>query len=85
MIEKTVTVKLKSGMESRPVAMFVQTANQFKSSIHIQSHQAKINAKSIMGMMSLGVLEGEEIKLSADGPDEEEAISALIDFLNQSE
>jgi len=58
MTEKKVMVKIASGLEARPVALFVQVASQFQSSIYVSMQNKKVNAKSIMGMMSLGILEG---------------------------
>lgn len=84
MIKKTMTVKIASGFEARPVALFVQVASQFESSIHVEMQEKKVNAKSIMGMMSLGVLEGEEIEVIAEGKDEAEAIQEIEKYLSAS-
>lgn len=81
MTEKKIMVKIASGLEARPVALFVQVASQFQSSIYVAMQNKKVNAKSIMGMMSLGVLEGENIVLTAEGPDEVEAIDKLEEYL----
>ncbi len=70
-------------MEARPVALFVQVASQFESNIYVEMQDKKVNAKSIMGMMSLGVLEGEDITISADGSDEEKAITELEKYLSE--
>ncbi len=78
-------VKIASGLEARPVALFVQVASQFQSSIYVAMQNKKVNAKSIMGMMSLGVLEGENIVLTAEGPDEVEAIDKLERYLTNEE
>lgn len=83
MTEKKITVKIASGLEARPVALFVQVASQFESNIYVQMQEKKVNAKSIMGMMSLGVLEGENIIISADGTDEEKAINELEKYLSE--
>jgi len=85
MTEKKVMVKIASGLEARPVALFVQVASQFQSSIYVSMQNKKVNAKSIMGMMSLGILEGESILLIAEGPDEEEAIVKLETYLTTVE
>lgn len=85
MVSKEITVKITSGFESRPVAMFVQVASQFKSNIYVSLQEKKVNAKSIMGMMSLGVLEGESLMITADGEDEESAISELERYLTETE
>lgn len=83
MIEKKITVKIASGLEARPVALFVQVASQFESNIYVEMLDKKVNAKSIMGMMSLGVLEGEDITITAEGTDEEKAINELEKYLSE--
>lgn len=85
MTEKKIMVKIASGLEARPVALFVQVASQFQSSIYVALQNKKVNAKSIMGMMSLGVLEGENIIVTAEGPDEGEAIEKLEQYLSEGE
>jgi phosphotransferase system HPr (HPr) family protein len=83
MKEKNIEVKIASGLEARPVALFVQAASQFQSNIYVSVQNKKVNAKSIMGMMSLGVLEGESILITAEGEDEEEAVLALEKYLTE--
>ncbi|MCT4542472.1 MAG: HPr family phosphocarrier protein [Vallitalea sp.] len=83
MIQKKITVKIASGLEARPVALFVQVASQFESNIYVEIQNKKVNAKSIMGMMSLGILEGEEIIISADGSDQEKAVNELEKYLSE--
>ena len=70
-------------MESRPAALFVQVASKFNSRIYIMLDNKKVNAKSIMGMMSLGMVEGEEVSVTAEGDDEEEAIAELVSLLGE--
>ena len=82
MIEKKVIVKIESGLEARPAALFVQIASQYESQVHVLMEEKQVNAKSIMGMMSLGALEGQELTVRAEGEDEEEAVNALVEFLN---
>ncbi|MER2107727.1 MAG: HPr family phosphocarrier protein [Solibacillus sp.] len=77
MVEKQVEVKLKSGLQARQAALFVQEANRFKSDIFLQKDDKKVNAKSIMGIMSLAVAKGVSVILLADGHDAENAIEAL--------
>ena len=74
MITKKMTINIPSGLEARPVALFVQVASRYESSIFVEIKDKKINAKSIMGMMSLGLSAGEEVVVSADGQDENDAI-----------
>jgi catabolite repression HPr-like protein/phosphocarrier protein len=81
MIEKTVQVGISSGLEARPAALFVQIASKYVSHIYVVMGDKKVNAKSIMGMMSLGALEGQELIIGAEGEDEELAIEALTKFL----
>lgn len=85
MTEKKIMVKIASGLEARPVALFVQVASQFQSSIYVALQNKKVNAKSIMGMMSLGILEGESIMITAEGPDEVEAVDKLERYLSEAE
>ena len=75
------TVKLPNYVEARPVAEIVQTASQYESAIYLISGDKKINAKSIMGMMSLGLARGEEIEIVTEGPDEAEAIKGIENYL----
>ena len=81
MIKKTVTINCE-GLEARPIAMLVQKASQFSSKVHIEVGTKKVNAKSIMGMMTLGLDAGEEITLSANGEDEEAAMSSIEQYLS---
>ncbi|RLQ96683.1 HPr family phosphocarrier protein [Falsibacillus albus] len=83
MVEKKVEVKLKSGLQARPAALFVQEANRFSSEIFLEKDQKKVNAKSIMGLMSLAVNAGSNIILIADGNDEQEAIDKLAAFVEE--
>ena len=82
MTKKTIRIELASGLEARPVAMVVQIASQYESSIYVENEGARFNAKSIMGMMTLGLASGEEITVSADGRDEEAAISEIEKYLS---
>lgn len=81
MLKKTITIGLASGLEARPVAMLVQIASQYDSQIYVESQAARVNAKSIMGMMTLGMGSGENITISADGADEKEAMSNIEKYL----
>ncbi|NMA82259.1 MAG: HPr family phosphocarrier protein [Epulopiscium sp.] len=84
MIEKEIIVKIPTGLEARPAALFVQVASKFNSHVYVVIDEKKVNAKSIMGMMSLGVLEGEKIIIGAEGEDEEQAIAELMKFLTET-
>ena len=81
MLEKIVKVAMTEGTEERPVAVLVQIASQYESQIHLVSDDKKINAKSIMGMMSMGFTEGQEITIIADGKDAEAAVNEIADYL----
>ena len=85
MIQKLMTIQLSSGLEARPVAVLVQKASQHDSTIYIEAEGKKVNAKSIMGMMSLGLdLDRlEDLTVVADGVDEEEAISKIEYYLTK--
>ena len=81
MITRRITIGLPAGLEARPVAMLVQVASQYDSSIYIEDDSRKVNAKSIMGMMSLGLGNGEAVTVSADGADEANAMEAIERYL----
>lgn len=81
MYEKTIVVKNKTGLHARPAAMFVQTANKFKSEIFVEKEGKKVNAKSIMGVMSLAVSQGTTITILAQGEDEKDAVEALVELV----
>ena len=85
MLKKSMKIQLKNGLEARPVAVLVQVASQHESSVYIESEGKKVNAKSIMGMMSLGIDSGEEVTVIADGKDEEEAVANIEKFLSGQE
>lgn len=83
LVEKQVEVKLKTGLQARPAALFVQEANRFISEIFIEKDGKKVNAKSIMGLMSLAIGSGSTITLITEGNDEQEAMEALIAFIEK--
>ena len=84
MLKKTITIGLSSGLEARPVAMLVQIASQFDSQIYVENNNARVNAKSIMGMMSMSFENGSELTIVADGADEEAAVNALSEYLTKN-
>lgn len=84
MIKKTVTVELSSGLEARPIAMLVQVASQYESKIYVECESKRVNAKSIMGMMTLGLAAGEELIITADGNDEQQAITDIEKYLQSN-
>ncbi len=81
-VEKSVEVLLESGLQARPAAQFVQEANRFTADLFLEKEGKRINAKSIMGLMSLAITKGETVRLIADGPDEEVALNELVSFIS---
>ena len=82
MTKRTVTIELASGLEARPIAMLVQLASSYESKIYVESDNKKVNAKSIMGMMTLDLPVGEQVIITADGEDEEKAINDIEKYLS---
>ena len=82
MIKKPITVQLANGLEARPVALLVQVASQYESKIYVETENKKVNAKSIMGMMTLGLNAGESVVVSAEGIDEQAAIENIEKYLS---
>ena len=82
MTKRTVTIELASGLEARPIAMLVQLASSYESKIYVQSDNKKVNAKSIMGMMTLDLPVGEQVIVTADGVVEEKAIDEIEKYLS---
>ena len=74
---KQATVNNQVGLHARPATFFIQKANEFKSTIYIEKDERKVNAKSLLGVLSLGIKKGSNIVISAEGSDEEEAVKAL--------
>jgi len=81
MVEKAVIISNPTGLNARPAALFVQTASKFNSNIWIISGNRKVNAKSIMGLISLAVSQGMEVVIGAEGEDEETALNELIELI----
>ncbi|MBD5466633.1 MAG: HPr family phosphocarrier protein [Lachnospiraceae bacterium] len=82
MKKETMSIQLANGLEARPIAVLVQIASQFESKIYLEAEGKRVNAKSIMGMMSLGMDVGESVTIEADGEDEDAAVAKLKDFLS---
>lgn len=83
MVEKQVEVRLKTGLQARPAALFVQEANRYSSDIFLEKDGKKVNAKSIMGLMSLAISTGSVVTLIAEGHDESEALEVLSQYVKQ--
>lgn len=81
MYSKEVTVTNSVGLHARPATFFIQKSNEFKSSIWVEKGDRRINAKSLLGILSLGIVKGTTIKITADGVDEEAAVESLINLI----
>ena len=77
MLSKTIVVPNQVGLHARPATFFIQKSNEFKSSIWVEKDDRRVNAKSLLGVLSLGITKGMEITIITDGTDEKEAIEAL--------
>ena len=83
MYSKEVQVTNQVGLYARPATFFIQKANEFKSTILVEKEERRVNAKSLLGILSLGITKG-TINLIADGPDEEEAVAALVELITSN-
>ncbi len=82
MFVKEVMVKNQVGLHARPATFFIQKANEFKSSIWIEKEERRVNAKSLLGILSLGIVGGTSIKVIADGADEKTAVDSLVELVD---
>ena len=78
MCDKDFVVQNQVGLHARPATFFIQKANEFKSSIWVEKEERRVNAKSLLGVLSLGIVGNTAIRIIADGPDEEKAVEALV-------
>ena len=85
MLEKSIKPQLDGQLEARPIAMLVQVASQYDSTVYLETEGRRINAKSIMGMMSLAASLGTEIRIITDGSDEEQAMAGMEAYLSNTE
>ena len=81
MYTREITVKNEVGLHARPATYFIQTANEYKSGIWVEKEERRVNAKSLLGVLSLGIMKGTAVTLIADGSDEKEAVDALADLI----
>ena len=81
MYTQEITVNNEVGLHARPATFFIQKANEFKSSIWVEKDDQRVNAKSLLGVLSMGITKGTRISIIAEGPDEEEAVKALTEML----
>ena len=84
MYVKEVLVQNKAGLRGRPATFFIQRANEFKSSVWVEKDERRVNAKSLLGVLSLGIVKGTKISIIADGNDEEEAVKTLIELIESN-
>ncbi len=84
MFSKEVTVNNQVGLHARPATFFIQRANEFKSSIWIEKDARKVNAKSLLGVLSLGITKGTTVNILADGADEEAAVNSLVELVESN-
>ena len=82
MISKEVVINNQVGLHARPATFFIQKANEFKSSIWVEKEDRRVNAKSLLGVLSLGIVKGTVVTLIADGADEDEAIATLSSLID---
>ena len=82
MFSSTVKVQNQVGLHARPATFFIQKSNEFKSSIWVEKDERRVNAKSLLGVLSLGIVKGTAVTLVADGADEQEAIDTLVALIN---
>ena len=84
MYVKDVTINNQVGLHARPATFFIQKANEFKSSIWVEREDRRVNAKSLLGVLSLGIVKGTTVTLIADGADEKDAVGALVELVNDN-
>ena len=82
MYVKEVTVENQVGLHARPATFFIQKANEYKSSIWVEKEERHVNAKSLLGVLSLGIVGGTTIRIIADGTDEQAAVDGLVKLVN---
>ena len=81
---KDVAVKNQVGLHARPATFFIQKANEFKSSVWVEKEERRVNAKSLLGVLSLGIVGGATIRIIADGVDEQEAVDSLVALVDSA-
>ena len=82
MVSRNITIKNSVGLHARPATFFIQKANSYKSSLWIEKEDCRVNAKSLLGVLSLGIVKGMTVTLIADGSDEEDAVKGLVDLVD---
>ncbi len=84
MVSNEVTVKNSVGLHARPATFFIQRANEFKASIWVEKDERRVNAKSLLGVLSLGIVKGTKISIIADGSDEDDAVKTLVELIESN-
>ena len=84
MVQVSYKIKNEEGLHARPATFFIQRANEFKSSIWVEKDERRVNAKSLLGVLSLGIVKGTSISIIADGSDEEEAVKTLVELIESN-
>lgn len=84
MVSNEVTVQNSVGLHARPATFFIQRANEFKSSVWVEKDERRVNAKSLLGVLSLGIVKGSTISIIADGSDEDEAVKTLVNLIESN-
>lgn len=84
MVSNEVTVQNSVGLHARPATFFIQRANEFKSSVWVEKDERRVNAKSLLGVLSLGIVKGSKISIIADGSDEDEAVKTLVALIESN-
>lgn len=84
MVSKEIVVQNQVGLHARPATFFIQKANEFKSSVWIEKDERKVNAKSLLGVLSLGITKGTTVNIIADGADEAEAVDSLLNLVQSN-
>ena len=84
MVSNEVTVQNSVGLHARPATFFIQRANEFKSSVWVEKDERRVNAKSLLGVLSLGIVKGSKISIIADGSDEDEAVRTLVALIESN-
>lgn len=84
MYSREVTVKNQVGLHARPATYFIQKANEFKATIWVEKDERQVSAKSLLGVLSMGIVRGTTITLKAEGTDEESAVNALVELINSN-
>ncbi len=84
MFSKEVVIKNQIGLHARPATYFIQKANEFKSTIWVEKDERQVSAKSLLGVLSMGIVRGTTINIKAEGIDEEAAVNALVELVNSN-